>query len=114
MVFDNLSVKVGDNVTVGLGTHDMEVKAWITFPELDLTHEIDLDSSPSLTQYKELPGGSKHYERMTVLSLHKPNHLKGQVKELRESGMGGILALVDLGGNRKRWFNLYLLNCKLL
>lgn len=98
-------------MTVGLGTHDIEVKAWISFPELDLTHEIELDSSPSLLQYRELPGASRYYEEMIVLSLHNSNHLKGIIKEIRETDTGGIMALVDLGRNKERWFNIYLLNC---
>lgn len=109
---DRLSVKVGDVVTVGLGTHDMEVKAWITFPELDVTHQFDLTTSQ--VQYEELPGGSNHYEKITVPSLHDSNHLKGQIKDIQECGMGGLMALVEIAPNRSRWFNPYLLNCNIL
>lgn len=112
-MIDSLDIKVGDRVTIGLGTHDTEICAWITFPELDVTHELFFSSSPSLAQYRCLD--PSHYERIVVLSLHNPNYLKNLVlKELRECSMGGIMALVELGQNRNRWFNIHLLNCRLL
>lgn len=105
----DLTISVGDDVTLGLGTHDMEVQAWITFPKIGLTHEIDPRSSISLNSYREIKTPTRHFERMVINCVKKTPQLKGKVKEFRETEFGGILALVDLG-TRQRWFNLYLLN----
>jgi hypothetical protein len=108
---NDLDISVGDKVTIGLGTHDMEVQAWITFPATGVTHEIDPQrTSATITQYREMKTPVRHFERLMVLSVRNPKHLNGTVVEIMESCWGGEMVLVDLG-NRKRWFNAYLLNC---
>jgi hypothetical protein len=109
---DSLSIQVGEVVSVGLGTHDVKVQAWIRFPELGITHEKDLESSESLTKYKEI-NGAQHFEKIYLSCISHPKHLKGQIKEFRETSMGGTMALIDLG-NRQRWFDLYLLKNNIL
>jgi hypothetical protein len=112
MTMDNLSIQVGEIVTIGLGTHAMEVQAWITFPKLGITHEKDPSSSESLTRFREIKG-IRHFEKIRLPCISHPKHLKGQIREIRETETGGILALIDLG-NRQRWFDLYLLNNTIL
>lgn len=107
-MFDNLSIQVGEVVNIGLGTHAMEIQAWITFPQLGITHERDTSPSESLIKYKEIKG-NRHFEKIRLPCISQPKHLKGEIKEFRETWTGGILALIDLG-NRQRWFDLYLLN----
>lgn len=103
-------MKPGDKVTLGLGTHDMEVQAWITFPDLGTTHEEDPNTTPSATRYRQIKTPVRHYERMMILCVKKPNHLTGTILEFRENAWGSELALVEIG-TKKRWFSTYLLNC---
>lgn len=105
-----LTIQVGDTVTLGLGTHDMEVQAWITFPAIGVTHEEDPNSSPSCTQYREIKTPVRHYERMTLVSVKNPKHLKGKVVEIRYDDWGGEMVLIDLGA-KQRWFCPFLINC---
>lgn len=103
-------MKPGDKVTLGLGTHDMEVDAWITFPEIGVTHEEDPNSSPSCTHYRLIKSPIRHSEKMIILCVKKPNHLTGTIIEFRENGWRNEMVLVEFN-NKRRWFQTYLLNC---
>lgn len=108
----DLTIKPGDTVTLGLGTHDMEVQAWVTFPAIGVTHEVDPFCSPSNVFYREInpKAGAKHFELMTLVSVHNPKHIKARVVEVRTEDWGGDMVLIDLG-SRKRWFCPFLINC---
>jgi len=88
----------------------MEVQAWITFPAIGVTHEEDPNCSPSCTQYREIKTPVRHYERMTLVSVKNPKHLKGKVVEIRYDDWGGEMVLIDLGV-KQRWFCPFLINC---
>lgn len=103
-------IKPGDKVTLGLGTHDMEVQVWITFPDLGTTHEEDPNSTESCTHYRQIKTPVRHYETMKILCVKKPGHLTGTIVEFRTNAWGSEMALVDLD-NKKRWFSTFLLNC---
>lgn len=106
----SLDIQVGSVVTIGLGTMNTEVQAWITFPDLGATHEVNPSSSPSCQQYEEVKSSVRHFEKIFLPCVHNPKHLKGTVLEIREDCWGTEQVLIDLG-NRQRWFPPHLLNC---
>lgn len=110
----DLDIQVGDVVTLGLGTHDMEVQAWITFPSIGVTHEVDpTRGSLSCVHYRQIKTPVKHSERLGLLSVRNPKHLKGKVLEIREDDWGGEMVLIEFSSPfvKQRWFCPFLINC---
>lgn len=102
--------QVNEIVTLGFALYDAEVEAWITFPQKGVTHEEDpIKSSPSNTQWRDIKGSTRHFEKVMVPSGRRPKQMTGKVVETRTTDWGGELVLVDLG-NKKRWFSSHLLN----
>lgn len=109
-MIDEITLVVGEQVTIGLGSHDIEAKAWVVFPEIGKTHEQEPYCSPTATTYREIKTTTKFFEAIVLPCIKKANHLKGKLMELQETEQGNVMALVDLG-KRQRWFANHLLNC---
>lgn len=110
MITDSLSIRVGDNVTLGLGTHDFATKAWFELPAIGITHELEPSCSPSCAIYHEISSKVKRYDSLMLPCVKKPNHLKGKIMDISETDQGNYMVKVDFG-TVQRWFQPYLINC---
>ena len=117
-----ITLKPGDVVTLGLHTHKIEEKAWIKYPDLGTTHEVDPRYPSSNTHYREIFSNSHGvYDTLTLPKIVDVNNnkdvLKGKVIEVRENmNWGGYMILVELMNhplrhkNKRYWFLPHLCN----